>query len=141
MRSMPPSWSNMVASFAVTSSSYDAHFAIATGAAGALGAALSKGAAAMAAISSLRVIDISIQAQRGADRNPVHIHAAPFLCFVDFQVALDAFRRQQTRVAKLSQEMHGHGFDRIIRIVDEVNHDLVTVVAGEQVRQHGRDVE
>jgi hypothetical protein len=57
--SIPPNWSNIAFSLAVTSSSYDGHREIETGAAGAsapFNAAGSSGAELIMAIHSLRVI-------------------------------------------------------------------------------------
>jgi hypothetical protein len=82
--SMPPNWSNMVFNLAVTSSSYDAAFAMATGAAGAelafasdWGAAFTNGVAATMASHSLRVMVFPSWVLLSAGLRPQT--AAPFL--------------------------------------------------------------
>src|SRR5664279_793438 len=119
--SRPPSWSNMAAIFAVTSSSYVAHLAIDTGAtaAAACGAPCSTGAAEIMAIHSRRVM-LWLQFDSGADADAIHVDAPTFLGLVQFQRFIRAPGRDQRGVLIVAQEVHGDVLHRIVRIIHQV---------------------
>src|SRR5579863_98353 len=137
----------MAASLALTSSSYEAHFAIATGAVGASGAALAirdkgSGAAPIRASNSRRVMFFSLlQTQSRAGFYQVDVDAGAFIHLVDFELFFKGIRRIQPGVLILTQGMDGYGIDRVAGIIHQMHQHLLAVARFEQVREHGRDVE
>src|SRR5450755_3367165 len=125
--SIPPNWSNMMPSFAATSSSYEAHLAIATGAVGASGAAALKSAAVpIIASHSLRVM-LLLQQDAGADRYLVQVHAPPLIGLVNFQSLLPAIGRHPSHVLVITQVMQRHVFDWVILIIYQVHAGRLSV--------------
>src|ERR1039458_5020213 len=93
-----------------------------TGAAGGSGpgAAFSRGAAAIMASHSLRVI-LLLQLDGGADQDFVDVHAPAFFGWVYFQGFYDAFRRGERRALVLGRKMHRDVLHRVIRVVHQVD--------------------
>src|SRR5579872_1822785 len=135
-RSRPPNWSNMALSVAVTSSSYELHLAMDTGAAGAsVPAPLSSGVAAISASHSLRVM-LLLQSDAGADTDLIEVHAPAFFHRIDLQLLFDAFGSSQGGLFVIAEKMYRDILHRIIRVIHQMHHLGVAAGRFQNVGKH-----